>query len=163
MKKITTFSFLIFGCILLYAFTQPQREQKDEIPFPSGYRDWVHVKTAVNNPMFGSHSGFHHIYANKKAVDGYKTGRFTDGSMIVFDVLESIQQKNADIIEGRRKLIDVMLKDSLKYKETGGWGYQEFVYRDIKIVNVLLPTKQQCFNCHASQYKNEYIFSKIRN
>jgi hypothetical protein len=163
MKKLQIFSSIIFWCIIFYSFIQPQKEQGDEIPFPSDYRNWTHIKTAINNPAFGSHAGFHHIYANKKAVDGYKTGRFTDGSIIVFDVLESIQQKNADVIEGKRKLIDMMLKDSLKYKETGGWGYQEFIYSDSNAIKVLIPTRQQCFSCHTSQKENDYIFSKFRN
>jgi hypothetical protein len=162
MKKIQLFSFLMVSSIIFYSFIKPQKSVKDEIPFPTGYRNWTHIKTAINNPTFGSHSGFHHIYGNEKAVKGYKTGNFDDGSIIIFDVLETIKQQNDDVFEGKRKLIDMMVKDGKKYAETGGWGFQEFIYVDSTERKVLIPTKQQCFNCHASKKEFDYVFSKLR-
>ena len=93
---------------------------------------------------------------------GYKTAKFSNGSIFVFDVLESDTQKDGDILEGKRKLIDVMIKDNKKYKETGGWGYQEFIYSDSNTIKILIPTKQQCFNCHAAKKDADYIFNKYR-
>lgn len=62
----------------------------------------------------------HHIFANQKAVDGYATGNFSDGAVIVYELREA-QQKNGVIIEGERRRVDVMIKDSTLYKSTGGW------------------------------------------
>jgi len=58
-----------------------------EVPYPTGYRDWHHVKSMVieeGHPLFGAFGGIHHLYANKKAIKGYKQGKFADGSVIVF-------------------------------------------------------------------------------
>ena len=53
-------------------------------------------------------------------------------------------------IETNRNHVDVMVKDSLKYASTGGWGYEEFK-ADSHTERVLTPTvKTICFNffCH---------------
>ena len=164
VKKIVVLVFLVVAAVVFSSFSQPRKvEASSEILFPEDYRSWTHIKTAVNNPSFATHSGFHHIYANKKAMKGYKTGKFPDGSIIVFDVLESVEQKNGDVIEGKRKLLDVMVKDRVKFRETGGWGYEEFIYGSNAEIKKLNPAKTQCFTCHTAQKDDDYIFSKYRN
>jgi len=148
---------------MTYSFTWIENKLSKDILIPEGYRNWTHVKTAISNPSFATHSGFHHIYANPKAIEGYKTGKFPDGSIIVFDVLESVPQKSGDIYEGKRKLIDVMVKNSIQFKETGGWGYEEFIYNDSLETKALHPAKNQCFSCHNNQKEKDYIFSIYRN
>ena len=63
------------------------------------------------NPQLKSEEGMHHIFANEKAVEGYATGNFADGSMVVYELRETKQQ-NGVIFEGDRKRVDVMIKDS---------------------------------------------------
>ena len=66
--------------------------ENDAVPYPDGYRSWQHVKSMVigeGHPLYGSFGGIHHLYANKKALQGYKAGKFADGSGIVFDLLEA--------------------------------------------------------------------------
>ncbi|WP_419700786.1 cytochrome P460 family protein [Mucilaginibacter sp. NFX135] len=163
MKKVLIVSLLSLVVIMMYSFTRAEKKSPEGILIPEGYRNWTHVKTAVNNPAFASHSGFHHIYANSKALDGYKTGRFADGAIIVFDVLESLPQKNGDMYEGKRKLIDIMVKNSSRFSETGGWGYEEFTYSDSVTTKALHPTKEQCFNCHNTRKASSFIFSSYRS
>src|SRR5262247_348560 len=84
------------------------------IPYPSSYREWVHVKSALidpKSPMAGRYGGLHHIYANQKAMEGYRTGKFPEGSVIVFDLFET-REAAGITAEGPRKFIDVMAKDS---------------------------------------------------
>jgi hypothetical protein len=161
MKKIITISLMGIA-ILICSFSQLKKDQANEISIPEGYRNWTHIKTAISNPAFAAHSGFHHIYANTKALEGYMTRRFQDSAIIVFDVLESLPQKDGDVYEGNRKLIDVMVKNSSKFSETGGWGYEEFIYNDTTGIKVVHPTKSQCFNCHNTQKEKDFIFSKYR-
>ena len=63
-----------------------------QVPYPEGYRDWHHVKSMVieeGHPLYGAFGGIHHLYANDKAMEGYRKGTFPDGSVIVFDLLEA--------------------------------------------------------------------------
>jgi hypothetical protein len=94
----------------------------NDVPYPEGYRKWQHVKSMViqeGHPLYGSFGGVHHLYANGKAMEGYRTGKFADGSVMAFDLLEAKAADNA-ITEGKRKVLGVMHKDSRKYADTGG-------------------------------------------
>jgi hypothetical protein len=53
------------------------------------------------HPLYEISGGIHHIYANESALEGYRTGSFADGAVIVFDPLEAIAADNA-IAEGER-------------------------------------------------------------
>ena len=64
--------------------------------------------------------GIHHIYANDKAIEGYRNELFPDGAVIIFDLLEAEHSDNA-VTEGSRKVVGVMHKDSKKFATTGGW------------------------------------------
>src|SRR5687768_12844304 len=94
--------------------------QTPTVPFPDGYRDWRHVKSMViaqGHPLFEAFGGIHHIYANDLALKGYASGKFPDGSIIVFDLLEAHTKDNATT-EGARKVLGVMHKDSKRWPAT---------------------------------------------
>jgi hypothetical protein len=134
------------------------------VPYPTGYRDWHHVKSMVINPghpLYGAFGGIHHIYGNAKAVAGYKAGKFPDGSVIVFDLLTATTADNA-IVEGQRKVVGVMHKDARKWAATGGWGFEGFK-GDSKIDRAVgANAAEACFGCHAPQKERDYTFSVLR-
>ena len=117
-----------------------------------------------SNPNFQFAGGFHHIYANEKAMKGYETGRFSNGSIIVFDVIEANEQ-NGNTTEGKRRHTDVMVKDSVLYADTGGWGFEEFKMNDkgeqLPMIKELAI--QKCFNCHSTKKNQGFVFSKVRD
>ncbi|MCX7901844.1 MAG: cytochrome P460 family protein, partial [Burkholderiaceae bacterium] len=97
-----------------------------DVPYPEGYRNWTHVKSMVieaGHPLYEAFGGIHHIYANAKAISGYRSGKFPDGAVIVFDLLEAKRADHA-VTEGARKVVGVMHKDAKKYAATGGWGFE---------------------------------------
>lgn len=97
------------------------------VPYPNSYRDWHHVKSMIINPghgLYEAFGGIHHLYANKAAVRGYETGKWPNGAVIVFDLLDTKTADNT-VTEGARKVVGVMHRDSGKYAATGGWGYEE--------------------------------------
>jgi hypothetical protein len=134
------------------------------VPYPNGYRQWTHVKSMVIEPghaLYDAFGGLHHIYANAAAIDGYRRGRHADGAVIVFDLLEA---KSADhaIVEGARKVVGVMLKDSKRYAATGGWGFEAWKgdSRSERVVGA--NAADACFGCHAPQRARDYVFSTFR-
>ena len=136
-----------------------------EVPYPTGYRDWHHVKSMVieeGHPLFGAFGGIHHLYANKKAIKGYKQGKFADGSVIVFNLLEANHGGNATT-EGKRKVVGVMHKNSRTYAETGGWGFEGFAGDSKTQRAVRDNAKNACFGCHEPQAGSDYVFSKLRD
>src|SRR5262245_20856326 len=127
MKNIVT--AITFGLVVTFASTLPQSAAPNsEIPYPDGYRKWVHVSSTLigpQSPFFANNGGIHHIYANEKALQGYETGKFPDGSIVVFDLL-STKENNGATIEASRQRIDVMVKDAERFAGTGGWGFERF-------------------------------------
>jgi hypothetical protein len=136
----------------------------NEVPYPTGYRTWQHVKSMViqeGHPLHGTFGGIHHLYGNGKAMEGYKGGTFPDGAVITFDLLEAPLADHA-ITEGKRKVLGVMHKDGKKYATTGGWGFEGFAgdSKTERVVGVNAATA--CFGCHTAQKQNGYVFSAFR-
>jgi hypothetical protein len=134
------------------------------VPYPEGYRQWTHVKSmAINqgHALYGAFGGIHHLYANKKAVQGYKAGKFADGSIIIFDLLEAKAIDNT-VQEGARKVLGVMHKDARKFKDTGGWGFEGFKGDSTTERAVGKNAASACFQCHAPQENQDFVFSAFR-
>lgn len=135
-----------------------------QVAYPDGFRGWHHVKSMViekGHPLFDAFGGMHHIYANKKAVQGYRTGRFPDGAVIVFDLVEATRAENA-LTEGTRKVVGVMHKDARKFTGTGGWGFEGFGAGEKGNRVVGVKAAEACFGCHAPQKDHDYVFSRLR-
>lgn len=165
-NKIPGIAFLAVStyiiCSSFLTIKEADHEDQPLVPYPEGYRQWTHIKTAVvepGNPAFEHFGGFHHIYANGKALEGYKTGHFANGSILVFDVLQAIDTSKL-LLEGKRNQIDVMVRDSARYAATGGWGFEEFS-GDSKIERtVKASATTRCYSCHAST--KTLVFSQWR-
>lgn len=156
MRKTLLTSGLL-ACLLPASAAEP-------VPYPEGYRNWTHVKSMLINPghpLYEAFGGLHHLYANKKAIEGYRSGKFADGSVIVFDLLEAKSDANA-IHEGGRKVLGVMHKDRKKWAATGGWGFEGFK-ADSKTARVVgANAAQACFACHTGQKERDFVFSSLR-
>ena len=135
-----------------------------EVPYPTNYRDWTHVKSMVieaGHPLHATFGGIHHLYANDKALQGYEAGKFPDGAVIVFDLLEA-NAADHTVTEGRRKVVGVMHRDAKKYASTGGWGFEGFAGDSTTQRAVGANAAMACFACHQARKPNDYVFSSYR-
>ena len=135
-----------------------------EVDYPSLYRSWTHVKSAVigpANPAYERYGGIHHIYANDNAMEGYRTGQFPDGAVIVFDLLQANETAGMTV-EGPRKFIDVMAKDSKRFASSAGWGYEEFKGDSTSERPLSEQARTACYLCHARQLGRDSVFSVFR-
>ena len=133
------------------------------VPYPDGYRTWTHIKSTLIGPAHRSYAttgGFQHIYANAKAVEGYRTRRFPDGAVIAFEWLE-MTESNGAYSEGPKRQLDVMVKDATAFASSGGWGFQRFV-KDSRTELAATPTPEQCFACHQQLQKDGLVLSSYR-
>jgi hypothetical protein len=147
----------------LAALAAPALAADPAVPYPEGYRNWTHVKSMViqqGHPLFDSFGGLHHIYANDRAMQGYrKGGAFPDGAVIVFDLLDARAGGGA-IEAGARKVVGVMVKDSGRWKATGGWGFEGFKGDSKTDRAVGANAKTACFDCHTQVKGTDYVFSR---
>jgi hypothetical protein len=156
--------FLSFALPTVVVGLHAADDIKTQVVFPAEYRHWVHVKSALigrESPLYEAEGGFHHIYANAQALAGLESGSFSDGSIFVYDLL-SLSEKEGRSSESSRRRVDVMVKDSKRYADSGGWGFGRFVADD-RNHEVLTPERRtQCFQCHSSQKEHGLIFSRFR-
>jgi hypothetical protein len=136
-----------------------------KVDYPAGFRGWKHIKSGIilkDHGDFGLIGGFRHVYANPKAVRGYKSGKFPDGSFVVMDILEA-KEGDKSLDEGSRKHVIVMQRDSKRFAATGGWGYE--VFKGTSRTERAVPDipRNACFACHAAQKDRDFIFSTLRD
>lgn len=150
---------------VLTAWSTSNLADGPKVGYPDGYRDWTHIKSMViqeGHGLYESFGGIHHIYANEDAVNGYESGSFPDGAVIVFDLLEATSADNA-IVEGSRKVLGVMVKDSARFPDTGGWGFEGFAGGDPARGVVGDKAAEACFQCHTARQAQDYVFSSWRD
>ena len=156
--------FFLAAVMLISASAILRATTEKPVSFPANFRQWAHVKSVLvgpSSPFFGRVGGWHHIYANGPALEGYKTGKFPDGSVLVFDVLET-KEVNGSTIEGPRRFVDVMEKDRQRFAATGGWGYEEFTGGDTNVRALNQQSAEQCHACHKTASASDSVFSKLR-
>jgi hypothetical protein len=128
------------------------------VPFPSGYRTWAVTRSFIKKE--GPNSGFHHYYANPQALEGFTSGKFPDGAVIVDERLE-VDQHEGDSFEGKRISIAVMRKDSRLYAETGGWGF-DGTLGDSQVLGGPVDIRAACYACHSKQKDHDFVYSTFR-
>ncbi len=157
--KVSTIVFIAISTIAVTAGVKAEHS----VAYPDNFRDWYHVKSMVlyaDHALADPFEGIHHVYANKLAMEGFSNRQFADGSVIVFDLFNSIEGGGA-LQEGDRKLTGVMVKDSKHFSSTGGWGFEGFA-GDSKDQRLVSDGGAGCFACHEQVKDSDYVFSQLR-
>jgi hypothetical protein len=161
MTKKMFMLIILIGFLGYCVKDQEAQPKKDDL---KDYRQFYHIKTLIleeGHPLYKDFGGIHHIYANEKAYQAYKNKtKFPEGALIVFDLMEVVKKDNA-VAEGKRKVLAYMKKTN-KNKDTGNWEFQAFAEGDLS-KPVIKDAVNQCFACHKSVEKNDYVFSEWRN
>jgi hypothetical protein len=146
-----TLAALVFAFVLL-------ADSSQTVPYPAGYRTWTVTRSFVAKE--GPNTGFHHYYANSQALEGFTTGKFPDGAVLVDERLE-VDQHGGGSFEGKRISIAVMRKDSLRYAETGGWGF-DGTLGDSQVLSAPADRRAACYACHSKQKDHDFVYSTFR-
>ena len=149
---------VIAGTSALSGFAEPRLTVG--VPYPTGYRQWTHVKSMVVLPAssaFATGGGMHHVYANAAAMSGFSSGPFPDGSILVFDLLKATE-KDGVIAAGERERLDVMTKDSKRYAASNGWGFERFMGNDTTPA-LTEEHRRLCVECHDQRADRDRVFS----
>jgi hypothetical protein len=160
----------------LRAETAPPAATYPEVPYPDGFRRWTHVVSAIvaakmsapgepGKPTEGAkpaapHGLIHNLYANELAVEGYRTGHFPEGAVLIADWY-ILEETRGGLKQGPRKSVDVMIRDA-RYTETGGWGFENFEQGSHTQRNVGPKAVTSCFECHRhAGPEREFVFSTL--
>jgi len=147
---ITVMSVLMLLPLIAVAATAPA--------LPKGYTSWQKSERKLVTDKNSLFYGIHYIYADKKAVQGYKSGnRFPEGSTIVVDYFNIKAGSDAD---GPKNMVVMMRKDKRK-KETGGWLFAGYG-ADGKPSG--LDPVGTCFGCHQKDAaQRDFVISTVKD
>ena len=105
------------------------------------------------------------ITGNEIAYAGLRAGKnpLPDGSVLakVSWKAEKHQSFPVATVPTSFAQVEFMVKDSKKYKDTGGWGFARFVGNELKPYGKDASFVNECFGCHLPVAKNDYLFTKI--
>jgi hypothetical protein len=105
------------------------------------------------------------ITGNETAVAALHAGKnpLPDGSILakVAWKAEKHPSFQTATVPGAFVQVEFMVKDSVKYKETGGWGFARFLGNDLKPFGKDAGFVNQCFGCHVPVADNDYLYTKI--
>ena len=127
-------------------------------PLPKGYTDWTKSERKLVTDKNSLFYGIHYIYADKKALKGYKAGnKFQEGSTIVVDYFNIKAGSSGD---GPKNMVVLMRKDK-RHKETGGWLFAGYG-ADGKPSG--LDPVGTCFGCHQKDAaQRDFVISTVKD
>ena len=134
------------------------------IKIPAGYRDWRLISVAHEE---GSLNDMRAILGNDIAIAAAREGKlpYPDGTIIArlawsYDPLaesaKAFGQLQSYVAGPPKNGVQFMVKDSIKYAATGGWGFAEF--DDGKPAGEGM--QKACFPCHEIVKARDFVFNR---
>lgn len=129
------------------------------VTIPEGYRQWELIAPALEAEPLNE---LRAVLGNKVAVEAYREGTlpFPDGTVLAKLAWKHVQSPEFEpaSVPGAATTVQIMVKDSVKYAKTGGWGFGRFV--DGKPADE--AQHQTCFACHEARVKNhDFVFTRF--
>lgn len=142
----------------------PESAQTFVTNIPAGYRDWRLISVAHEE---GKLNDIRAILGNDIAIKAYRDGEFPfpEGTIIARLAWSYVASEENNKIFGSDQSfvaghptngVQFMIKDSIKYAATGGWGYGHF--NDGKSADEAML--KSCFPCHLAGKSRDFIFTR---
>jgi hypothetical protein len=134
------------------------------LTIPDGYRDWRWISSAHEE---GNLHSIGAVLGNDVAIEAYRKGQlpFPDGSIIAaLHYRHGPSEENNKVfgqaqsfVPGPPTNIQFMVKDSIKYAATGGWGFGHFSTDGKSGDAAFMKT---CFPCHEKTKGTDLVFTR---
>lgn len=148
--------------------------KKGELHLPESFREWVFIGAPLTphglNDGKAAFPEFHHVYVNPDAYAVYQqTGAFPDGTVITKELVllqkgdfpdgSKLEPSGRGYFAGEFHGMDVMVKDSRRYKSTNGWGFFNFGHQapPYQETAKALPN-EACAACHTANAGKGMVF-----
>jgi hypothetical protein len=128
------------------------------VTLPDGYRQWELVSPSNEAAPFNEVRA---ILGNTVAMKAYREGTlpFPDGTVLAkmaWKSVPSAEFKGASV-PGAATTVQIMVKDSIKYAATGGWGFGRFINGE--------PADEAqhktCIGCHTANVRDhDLVFTR---
>jgi hypothetical protein len=130
------------------------------INLPKNYKDWRVISSSHRE----DNKSLRVILGNDIAIEAARQGNtnpWTDGSILAKLVWKDTVHPNWEkaIVPGEFVHAEFMVKDSVKYQVTGGWGFARWVGMAQNPYGEDASFVQECFGCHLPVKDNDYVFT----
>jgi hypothetical protein len=132
------------------------------VKIPPGYRDWKLISVAHEE---GNNNDLRAVLGNDVAIKAYREGKlpFPDGAIIArlaWSYVPSEENNKAfgraqSFVAGAPINVQFMVKDSIKFAATGGWGFAQF--KDGNPADE--APLRTCFPCHQPAKAEDLVFT----
>lgn len=103
------------------------------------------------------------VLGNETAVKAFREEKrpFPDGTVFVKVAWNAVKHPKFPVamVPGTFSQVEFMVKDSRKYKKTGGWGFARFLGGNYKPYGKDAGFVQDCFGCHTPVADNDFVFT----
>lgn len=154
----------------------PEYAPNGDLLLPKGFNEWVYLGSPLTpNGLNGGNAGFpeyHNVYIEPGSYRIYKeTGEFPEGT-IMFKELQLVTEAqypdgSRDESSGRGYFpgalngADVTVKDSVRYADTGGWGFYNFNHGEPKLAQAPVKSNGECAFCHTANAQKDMVFTQF--
>lgn len=139
----------------------PVADAPNGIPFPKDYINWqvISVSDRTDNKTLRV------ILGNDIAIKAARSGKINPwpkGAMLG----KVVWKQGADehwptaIVPKHFVHAEFMLKDAVKYKSTGGWGYARWKGQELAVYGKDAGFAQECVACHTPVKGQDWVFTR---
>jgi hypothetical protein len=159
MNRIVIAGLLISLTIAAVALAAGPPIAPNGIALLDGYRDWQ-----VVSPSYRPDKGhIRVVLGNPTAIQALRKGKrpFPDGTIFAKIAWNAgkLAKFPVALVPASFAQVEFMIKDSGRYKKTGGWGFARFVGENYKPYGKDEGFVQECFGCHTPVADNDYVFT----
>ena len=158
--KIKLFFIVLISFVVSQALAENALPTANGISYPAGLKNWQVIASSYRT----DNNTQRVILGNSIAVKASRSGQiqpWPKGSILAKLVWKNRKHPEWDsaVIAGDFVHSEIMVKDSIKYKMTGGWGYARWSGETQQPYGKDESFSQECLACHIQVKKNDYIFT----
>jgi hypothetical protein len=154
----------------------PEYNESGDLILPKNYHEWIFVGSPLTpNALNGGEANFpefHNVYIEPGSYAIYKkSGVFPEGTIFFKELQLTLPKENPDgsrtepsgrgFFPGPFNGADVTVKDTLRYAESGGWGYYSFNHHEPKAPTAKVRMKVECAYCHIASAKKDDVWTQF--
>lgn len=154
----------------------PQYTEAGELVLPDGFERWIYLGSPLTpnalNDGAAPFPEFHNVYMEPGAYDEYqRTGEFPEGTIMFKELQLTTAAQRPDgsrtepsgrgYFPGKLNGADVTVKDSMRFADTGGWGYFNFNHSEPKARTAAPKRREECAFCHIENAKKDSVWTQF--
>jgi hypothetical protein len=139
----------------------PSFTSDGQLTRPLDYRSWVFVTSGLGmtygpaKPAEGQPPLFDNVFVTREAYNEFlRSGTWPDKTMFILEgrrAEANVSINNGGHTQGQLAFMEAAVKDTARFKNTGGWGYFSFDSRNGLVERAAaMPPTASCYACHSA-------------